>query len=145
MPRTTRLALALTTVATAGLALAVVPATADATPGSGVSAVTLFDYTVGDTQYVLREITIAPGGSTGWHEHPGTLHGVVTKGVLSHFDATCKTDGVYKAGQSVSEGSDYVHIGKNLGTVPMVLDVLYTNPAGQPLAIDEPNPGCSFQ
>lgn len=145
MPRTSRLLAALTTTAAAGLALTVVPTTADATPGSGVSAVTLFDYTVGDTQYVLREITIAPGGSTGWHEHPGTLHGVVVKGVLSHFDATCQSDGVYKAGQSISEGSNYVHIGKNLGSTPMVLEVLYTNPAGQPLAIDEPNPGCAFQ
>jgi quercetin dioxygenase-like cupin family protein len=139
--------LALTTAATAGLALAVIPATADATPGTGVSAVTLADYTVGGTEYVLKEITVAPGGSTGWHYHPGAVSGLVRKGVLSHFDSTCASDGVYRPGQTISEasGDGYVHIGRNLGETPLVLDVLYRNPVGQPLAVDAPNPGCSFQ
>jgi quercetin dioxygenase-like cupin family protein len=146
MPRRFRL-LALTTAATAGLALAVVPGTANATPGTGVSAVTLFDYTVGSTEYVLREITVAPGGSTGWHYHPGAVSGLVREGVLSHFDSTCASDGVYRPGQTISEasGDGYVHIGRNLGKTPIVLDVLYQNPAGQPLAVDAPNPGCTFQ
>lgn len=146
MVRRSRL-LALTTAATAGLALAVLPATADATPGTGVSAVTLADYTVGGTEYVLKEITVAPGCSTGWHYHRGAVSGLVRKGVLSHFDSTCASDGVYRPGQTISEasGDGYVHIGRNLGKTPLVLDVLYRNPVGQPLAVDAPNPGCSFQ
>jgi quercetin dioxygenase-like cupin family protein len=146
MVRRSRL-LALTTAVTAGLALAVLPATADATPGTGVSAVTLADYTVGGTEYVLKEITVAPGGSTGWHYHPGAVSGLVRKGVLSHFDSTCASDGIYRPGQTISEasGDGYVHIGRNLGRTPLVLDVLYRNPVGQPLAVDAPNPGCSFQ
>ncbi|HET6711248.1 cupin domain-containing protein [Amycolatopsis sp.] len=136
-----------TVLAAAGLALAVPPGTADATPGRGVSAVTLFDHVVGGTDYVLKEITLAPGGSTGWHYHPGQVTGYVKQGVLSHNESSCAGDGVYHAGQLISEesGPGYVHIGRNLGTTPVVLEVLYRSPVGQPLAVDAPNPGCPFE
>ncbi|ONF73013.1 cupin domain-containing protein [Amycolatopsis keratiniphila] len=143
MHQASRLTFAL---ALTGLAVGLAPATANATPGRGVSAVTLFDHVVGGTQYVLKEITLAPGGSTGWHFHPGAVSGVVERGVLSHHDATCASDGVYHAGQAITEesGPGYVHIGRNLGTEPVVLEVLYRVPAGQALAVDVPDPGCSF-
>ncbi|MDX8142124.1 cupin domain-containing protein [Lentzea sp. BCCO 10_0061] len=133
--------------AVVGLSAAASPAVAGATPGHGVSAVTIFDQTVGDTQYVIREITIAPGGATGWHYHPGPVRGVVTKGVLTHHDADCSVDGVYRPGQFISErsGTGYVHIGRNLTDAPLVLTVFYENPAGEPLAVSTPNPGCSFE
>jgi len=133
--------------ATAGLAVVVAPAVADATPGSGVSAVTIFDKTVGDTQYVLKEITIQAHGSTGWHYHPGRVRGVVKQGVLTHNDSDCSIDGIYHPGQSIEEasGPGYVHIGRNEGDTPVVLEVHYQNPIGSPLAVDEPNPGCSFE
>ncbi|MFI7118679.1 hypothetical protein [Amycolatopsis sp. NPDC049868] len=74
------------------------------------------------------------------------MSGVVERGVLNHHDATCASDGVYHAGQAITEESDpgYVHIGRNLGTEPVVLEVLYRVPAGRALAVDVPNPGCSF-
>ncbi|WP_394618505.1 cupin [Lentzea sp. JNUCC 0626] len=130
-----------------GLTAAASPGVAGATPGYGVSAVTIFDHTVGDTQYVLREITIAPGDSTGWHYHPGPVKGVVTKGVLTHNDSDCSIDGVYRPGGFISEssGTSYVHIGRNLGSSPLVLEVLYQNPVGSALAVSMPNPGCSFE
>jgi hypothetical protein len=37
-----------------------------------------------------------------------------------------------------------VHIGRNLGTTPVILEVIYINPAGKPLAQDAANPGCRF-
>jgi quercetin dioxygenase-like cupin family protein len=134
-------------VTAATLTLTVLPGTANATPGRGVSAVTLFDQVIGGTDYVLKEITLAPGGSTGWHYHPGQVTGYVKQGVLSHNESSCAGDGVYHAGQVISEesGAGYVHIGRNLGTTPVVLDVLYQSPAGRPLAVDVPNPGCSFE
>ncbi|MEU3645928.1 cupin [Lentzea sp. NPDC034063] len=130
-----------------GLAATAAPAVAGATPGHGVSAVTIFDQTVGDTQYVIREITIEPGGATGWHYHPGPVRGVVTKGVLTHHDSDCSVDGVYRPGQFISErsGTGYVHIGRNLAATPLVLTVFYENPVGNPLAVSTPNPGCSFE
>jgi len=141
---------ALSALATCGLAaasIAVVPAVADATPGSGVTGTILAQSTVGDTDYVLREITIQPGGTTGWHFHDGTLYAFVKSGTLTHSGHDCKTDGVYKTGAAFTEpsGAGNVHVGRNLGTRPLVLDVLYVNPAGSPLSEDAPNPGCPFQ
>lgn len=132
-------------LATAGLAL--IPAAADATPGSGVTGTILAQSTVGGKDYILREITIAPGGKTGWHFHDGTLYAFVKQGTLTHSDSSCKTDGVYKAGAAFTEpsGPNHVHIGRNLGTKPVVLEVLYVDPAGSPLSEDAPNPGCPFE
>jgi quercetin dioxygenase-like cupin family protein len=130
--------------AAAAVGLSLFTGVANATPGSGVTSVEISHRTVGDKDYVLREITIAPHGSTGWHFHDGTLLGYVKQGTLTHFHSDCSVDGVYSAGDTVVEqsGSDKVHIGRNLGETPMVLDVLYIDPAGAPLSEDAPAPSC---
>jgi quercetin dioxygenase-like cupin family protein len=145
MGKTARIAAA--AVAVAGVSAFAVPGTAAATPGSGVSAVTIFDHVVGGTDYVLKEITIQPGGSTGWHYHPGPVYALVKEGVLTHNKSDCSIDGSYHPGQPIKEddGPGYVHIGRDLGSTPVVLEVLYQNPVGSPLAVDAPNPGCSFE
>ncbi|MGW0209408.1 cupin domain-containing protein [Streptomyces sp. NPDC003233] len=120
---------------------------AHATPaGPGVTAKVIARTTVGDRDYVLRKITIPPGQGTGWHYHDGTLYGYVEQGTLSHFDATCASDGVYPSGSSIREpaGAGHVHIGENRGTTDVVLEVLYVLPHGAPFSEDAPNPGCAF-
>ncbi|MEW9519330.1 cupin domain-containing protein [Streptomyces tubercidicus] len=142
----TTLRIALTGAAALGMSLAT--GTAYATPpGPGVTGKIIAQSTVGGTDYILREITIQPGQSTGWHYHDGPVQGVVEQGVLSHFDATCKSDGTYASGDTITEssGPGYVHLGRNLGTTPLVLKVLYALPHGAPLSEDAPNPGCPFQ
>ncbi|MEU7903375.1 cupin domain-containing protein [Actinoplanes sp. NPDC049118] len=127
---------------------ALVSGAAHATPpGPGVSGRIIWQRTVGDTDYIMREITLPAGQSTGWHHHNGTLYGRVKQGTLNHFGATCESDGVYPAGSSIVEppGPANIHIGRNLGTTPLVLDVLYVLPTGSPLSVDDPNPGCDFQ
>jgi quercetin dioxygenase-like cupin family protein len=116
-------------------------------PGPGVVGTIISQTTVGDTDYILREITIPAGQATGWHFHRGELYGWVKRGTLSHFDATCAADGVYRPGSFIEEpaGADHVHIGMNRGTVPVVLEVLYVLPKGAPLSVDAANPGCDFQ
>ncbi|HTY28191.1 MAG TPA: cupin domain-containing protein, partial [Mycobacterium sp.] len=96
--------------------------------------------------YITKQITIAPGGTTGWHYHPGQLFAVVKAGTLTHYDSSCSVDGVYSTNDPIIEGSGagYVHEGRNEGSVPMVMWVLYIDPAGSPLAADAPNPGCPF-
>lgn len=141
---------ALSALAAGGLvaaSIAAVPATAEATPGSGVTARIITQVTAGTKDYVLREITVQPGGTTGWHYHDGDLQAWVLSGTLSHFDHDCTSDGVYKAGASFAEphGSDHVHVGRNLGNKPLVLEVLYVLPHGAPLSEDAANPGCPFQ
>jgi quercetin dioxygenase-like cupin family protein len=126
--------------------VAIGSATAGATPPSGVSAVVLGRTTVGDTDYILREITVAPGGSTGWHYHDGTLYALIRRGTLRHFGSACAPDMAGGPGDIVVEraGRRNVHIERNLSTEPQVLDVLYVLPAGSPLAEDAANPGCPF-
>ncbi|ACU73863.1 Cupin 2 conserved barrel domain protein [Catenulispora acidiphila DSM 44928] len=140
-----RRGLALASTVVAGVALT--PGVANATPSSGVSGTIISQVTVGGEDYILRQITIQPGGTTGWHWHDGTLYAYVERGTLTHTDADCTTTDVYRRGAVFIEpsGADHVHVGRNLGTAPLVLDVLYVDPAGSPLSEDAPNPGCSFQ
>jgi quercetin dioxygenase-like cupin family protein len=122
-------------------------AAASATPGTGVEVRTLAQATVDGHDYVTKQITIAPGGSTGWHWHPGRVFGVIRGGTLTHDVADCSVDGVYPAGSPVTEGSgpDDVHVGRNLGPDPVVMWVVYVDVAGDPLSNGVPNPGCPFE
>ncbi len=129
----------------AGLSL---PGIAYATPGGpGVTGKVIARSTIGGNDYILREVTIPPGQATGWHFHDGPLYAYVKQGTLSHFDSTCESDGVYSGGSSLKEpsGPDHVHIGQNLGTTDIVLEVLYVLPHGAPFSRDAPNPGCDFE
>jgi quercetin dioxygenase-like cupin family protein len=134
-----------TIMATLALGLAV-PAVAEATPGSGVTGTIIAQRTVGDTDYTLREIVIQPGGYTGWHYHDGTLYAYVKAGTLTHNSSDCSLDGRHRRGAAFVEkgGRGNVHIGRNLGSTPLVLEVLYVLPHGSPLSEDAPNPGCPF-
>jgi quercetin dioxygenase-like cupin family protein len=131
------------------VATAIVPAAtvlsspAFATPGVGIDAVIISQATVNGVDYITKEITIQPGGSTGWHYHDGRVFGVVREGTLTRTMADC-SDVVSPAGSAVTEesGSSHVHNGRNLGPDPVVLWVDYIEPAGSPQAVDVPDPGC---
>lgn len=117
-----------------------------ATSPTGVDGTVLWQRSQDGTDYVFRQITIAPGGSTGWHWHDGRLYGVIKEGTLTHDAADCAVDGVYPPGAGIFEpsGADHVHIGRNLGGTPLVMQVLYILPAGSPLTEDAADPGCGF-
>jgi quercetin dioxygenase-like cupin family protein len=61
---------------------------------------------------------------------------VVKEGTLHHYRNDCTVDAIYRAGDSFIEpsGSDHVHDGRNFGTVPVALEVIYVVPVGKPLA-----------
>ena len=130
-------------VAASGL----VPAAAVATPGSGVSGTVVAEGTSegelrvktleGRTDVTFREITVAPGGSTGWHTHSGQLIAVVKSGTLTRTLHDCSVE-TTPAGTSFIEpsGSGHRHIGRNLGTEPVVLWVTYLLPEGSALSDD---------
>jgi quercetin dioxygenase-like cupin family protein len=120
---------------------------AQSTPTIGASAVVLSKQTTGGKDYIVSDITIAPGGSTGWHTHRGEVYGIMKAGELTHFSADCKQDGPYDVGDPITDptGPDHVHLARNLGTVPVVLEVTYLDPAGAPTAGSVPNPGCDFE
>ncbi|MGC0333965.1 quercetin dioxygenase-like cupin family protein [Streptomyces sp. SAI-170] len=145
MPRR-RTALRLATAALLTAATVLTGGAAEATPpGPGVTGRVIAQTTVGNTDYILREVTVPPGRATGWHFHDGPLYGYVKEGTLSHFDSTCASDGVYRQGTTIQEPADYVHIGRNLGDTTLVLEVLYVLPHGSPFARDAANPGCPFE
>lgn len=130
----------------------VVPGWAQATPSEGVSGVTWIDIAVppgllpfvpDGVHAVAREITIAPGGTTGWHHHDGPVLGIVRAGTLTHPGADCAPV-IFPTGSLIDEppGPDHMHVGRNLGAVPVILDVVYLVPIGAPLFEDVPAPAC---
>ncbi|MFF5896544.1 cupin domain-containing protein [Streptomyces argenteolus] len=134
-------------------ALGLVPAAAVATPGSGVSGTVVAQGTSegklkikpphGPTDVTFREITVQPGGSTGWHTHSGQLIAVVKAGTLTRTLDDCSVE-VTPAGTSFIEpaGSNHRHIGRNLGTEPVVLWVTYLLPEGSALSYDAEAADC---
>jgi hypothetical protein len=58
--------------------------------------------------------------------------------------ADCTTTEVSPAGSALVEEPGHVHIGRNLGVAPVVLDVLYVLPTGSPLSRDAADPGCDI-
>ncbi len=105
---------------------------ASATPGTGVQVETLSKNTVDGMDYVVATITVAPGGGTGWHYHPGEVFGFIREGAMTHYDGACQVDEVYQTGAPVKEGvgPGFVHNGRNQGTTPLVMEIAYINPAG---------------
>ncbi|CAM3790760.1 cupin domain-containing protein [Kibdelosporangium persicum] len=125
--------------------LALAATAAEATPSSGVTGTIISKTTFGGKDYILREITLQAGGTTGWHFHQGTLYAYVRNGTLTHNESDCSIDGIYQKGAAFTEPPNQVHVGRNLGTTPVVLEVLYVLPKDAPLSDDAPNPGCDFQ
>ncbi|WP_151480570.1 cupin domain-containing protein [Streptomyces albicerus] len=134
-------------------ALAFGSTSALATPGSGVtgtilakgtSAGTMKVKAKGRTDVIVRSITIAPGGSTGWHYHSGQLIAVVKSGTLTRTLQDCSVEAT-PTGTSFIEpaGAHHVHIGRNLGTEPVELYVTYLVPEGSPLSVDADAPACA--
>lgn len=130
----------------AAIGVSLTPINASATPSTGVHGEILGQVTFDGKDYILRQITIDPGGSTGWHFHDGTLYALIAQGTLSHYRSDCSVDGIYSAGNTLIEpsGSDHVHIGNNSQTTPLVLEVVYVNPAGSPLSEDAAPPNCQL-
>ncbi|THA65711.1 cupin domain-containing protein [Streptomyces sp. A0958] len=134
-------------------ALGFVPSAAGATPGSGVSATVVAEgisagklkvkAPKGRTDVTFRTITIEPGGSTGWHTHRGQLIVVVKSGTLTRTLDDCSVE-VSPAGTSFIEpsGKKHRHVGRNLGTEPVVLWVTYLLPEGSELSDDADAVGC---
>jgi mannose-6-phosphate isomerase-like protein (cupin superfamily) len=136
-----RYALALATAVVA-VALA---SPSSATPANGVAVQTLSQNVVDGTEYTVTRITVAPGGSTGWHYHPGEVFGFISEGTMTHYEGGCVVDAIYDIGAPVKEGAGpgFVHNGRNEGSGPLVMEVVYINPVGAPKTVEVPGPaGC---
>jgi quercetin dioxygenase-like cupin family protein len=90
---------------------------------------------------------IAPGGSFGWHSHPGPSFVLVKSGTATVYlgaDPKCRSHR-FRAGSGFVDKGKAVHIVRNEGTVSLVTVVVSFVPAGATRRIDEADPGtCPF-
>ena len=96
------------------------------------------------TDIAMAQITVQPGGSSGWHAHPGGAIIVVKEGSLTVYrsiGSQCQIE-MYSAGEAFVEQPGEVDQVLNRGTVPYVLYVTFpaVPPGGSPRT-DVPNPG----
>jgi quercetin dioxygenase-like cupin family protein len=104
--------------------------------------------TSGSSDVYVQSNVWAPGGSTGWHTHPGHSLIVVTAGTVTAYDGDdrrCRPQ-VYTAGMGlVDPGGDHVHNLRNEGDVEARTIAVQLIPADATRRIDADNPGnCSF-
>jgi hypothetical protein len=91
----------------------------------------------------------APGGTSGWHTHPGHSLIIVTAGIVTAYegdDASC-TPRIYSQGMGfVDPGGGHVHVLRNEDSVAEARTItIQLIPAAAGRRIDAPNPGnCSF-
>ena len=144
---------ALVSVGLAGVVMAVTLAPGGATPPAGLVNVPLAlgtNTSVGTiplqfgTNVAMAQITVDPGGVSGWHSHPGGAIIIVKQGSLTVYAAVgsqCET-ATYTAGQAFVERPGEVDQVKNTGTIPYILYVTFPRvPQGALPRTDEPNPG----
>jgi quercetin dioxygenase-like cupin family protein len=104
--------------------------------------------TKGSSEVYVQSNVWAPGGSTGWHSHPGHSLIIVTAGTVTDYeghDPNCKPH-VYKTGMGfVDPGGDHVHILRNEGVVEAQTIAVQLIPTGQQRRIEVADPGnCHF-
>jgi quercetin dioxygenase-like cupin family protein len=102
----------------------------------------------------MAQITVNPGGSSGWHSHPGGAIIVVQQGSLTVYGSVGSRWGrsrwggsrcriaTYSAGQAFVERPGELDQVINTGTIPYVLFVTFPGvPQGASPRTDEPDPG----
>ena len=104
--------------------------------------------TKGSSDVHVVSNTIAPGGHTGWHTHPGPSLITVQAGTVTAYegdDPTC-TPRVYQTGSGfIDPGDGHVHLLRNEGSVDLVTVAVQILPAAAERRIDTPDPGlCPF-
>ena len=152
--------------AAAALALAVAAALAAlprdqaaATPSSGVTAELLARGTIGHAGHLRAagvklqtrgpvdvatvHVTFQPGGSTGWHVHPGPALVTVKTGQLTLHRAKGCRSRTFGPGETFLEfGPDDVNLTRNETATVTETQVTFLLPVGAPITVDAPAPSC---
>src|SRR5215203_4099448 len=81
--------------------------------------------------FALAKVLIEPGGTTGWHHHPGVALVSVNSGAVTEYDKNCHKS-VYKAGEGFVESNGEVHVVRNKGKADAVLYVTFIAPTKTP-------------
>ena len=96
---------------------------------------------------VVRTHDYVPGGSTGWHTHPGPVFITVIEGAVTFYEAddpTCTGKVVYQGEGYVDTGRG--HYGRNESGAPARDVTVVMAPVGLPFRGELPAPGqyCGF-
>jgi len=98
--------------------------------------------------FALAKVVIEPGGTTGWHHHPGVALVSVNSGSVTEYDKNCNKS-VFKAGDGFTESNGAVHVVRNQGKANAILYVTFIVPTKTPadrLVILDPKPkGCNVK
>jgi quercetin dioxygenase-like cupin family protein len=98
--------------------------------------------TKGASDVYMLQNTITPGGTFGWHSHPGPSLVIVKSGTATFYlanDPTCAPHVVPAGSGFVDNGND-THILNNEGTVDLVTVVVSIVPTGFNRRINQPAP-----
>jgi quercetin dioxygenase-like cupin family protein len=97
--------------------------------------------------YVVTN-TVAPGGHSGWHTHPGPSVVSVIAGTATYYDGddpTCTPHVVHAGDGFIDQGGGHVHMVRNEGSATLTLVAFQIIPEGAVRRIGVPNPGnCLF-
>jgi hypothetical protein len=97
--------------------------------------------------YVVTN-TVAPGGHSGWHTHPGPSLVTVKSGTATYYDGddpTCTPHVILQGEGFVDHGDGHVHLVRNEDTVVLELVAFQIIPQGATRRIDAPSAGhCPF-
>src|SRR2546425_10965549 len=103
--------------------------------------------TKGESDLYVLENRIVPGGTFGWHSHPGPSLVIVKSGVLTLYrgdDPDCTAHVIQAGSGFVDDGGD-VPLVRNEGSIDTVVYATSLVPRGAARRIDEPSPGnCPF-
>jgi len=99
--------------------------------------------TEGAANFIVQDVIFAPGGTTGWHKHPGVLLLSLTadSGPVDWYDANCGKH-VYNAGDSWTESTS-LHDVFNSSSSNAHFIVTYIVAKGVNKRTDEPAPSCA--
>src|SRR2546425_8013906 len=100
-----------------------------------------------NTDIVVVSIVVTPGGSSGWHYHPGPVLVTVKTGTITFYmgdDPSCSAH-VHPAGTTFFENGGMAGDARNEGTVDDPPGVTVLVPEGGPTRLYAPAPGyCAF-
>ena len=68
--------------------------------------------TKGDSDLYIQSNTWQPGGTTGWHSHPGHSLIILTSGTVTNYESSdrhCRPQVFTAPATFVDEGGDHVH------------------------------------
>jgi quercetin dioxygenase-like cupin family protein len=97
--------------------------------------------TLGPATFSVRTAVIPPGGTTGWHAHPGTETSVVTGGSLTLLIRDGCEPLRFDAGDAIFVADAVPHLARNDGDVPVELVTTYLLAPGRPDRTEVP-PAC---